>query len=188
MKSVFFLFGLAFAEKNPLMKNAEEANNFLRLKRSPGWLDATTGAPGSKTDATTQNYQDQQDAQNAQFIDQYSLTSVETWGELKEKMEKNEDVPEEKVDELESCASKCKWEDKKESYRRGDRSIEERKENQEKCYEKSGQKDQACFAEKIIPCPKCFRYIPQVSKSGGDIMKEMTGVSGIGDVLGLLAG
>ena len=182
MKSVFFLFGLAFATKNPLLQNAEEANNFLRLKRSPGWFDGTTLAPGQKkTEATTQDYKSQQEAQKEQFLTQYSLTSVESWGELKEKMEANGQVPEEKVDELEDCASKCKKQAAWDKMLPGDRTIEEKKENQEKCFEKTD--EQSCFAERLIPCPKCFRYIPLVSKSGTDIMKEMTGVSGIGDLL-----
>ena len=174
MKSAFIMFGLAVANENPLFKNVEEANNFLRIKRSTGWFDATTGAPGSKTDATTQDYHEQQEAQAEQFIKQYHLTSVESWDELKERLEANANIPKNKVDELENCVSSCNWENRKEFFRPGDRSIGEKKQNQENCYEKSDAKDESCFAEKLIPCPKCFRYIPtedvDLIKEGCDLL------------------
>merc|ERR1712004_58682 len=174
MKSIVFIFGLALA-KDPLQNN-KEANSVLRAKRSPsddcGFFGCatTTGSPKS--------YDEQQkDAADA-FITKYHLTSVESWEEMKDKFEENADVPEEAVDELESCVGKCWMEDKKEKIKPGDKSVEERKENQEKAFEKTG--DENSFLPRIVPCPKCFRYIPKEVADGIDI------IPGIGQLVDML--
>merc|ERR550532_2162950 len=108
MKSIVFIFGLAFAN-DPLQGN-KEANSVLRAKRSPsddcGFWGCTTAAPAPKS------YDEQQkDAADA-FITKYHLTSVESWEEMKDKFDENSFLP------------------------------------------------------KIVPCPKCFRYIPKEVAGG----------------------
>merc|ERR1712038_222783 len=145
-----------------IFKDADEANSVLRSKRGLSDYDYY-----DTTDAKTAK--ELQNEKINTLIDQCHLTSVESWGELKETMEakKRSQVPEEKVDELETCVSRCKRREKWLKFGPGDKSIEEKKQNQEEAYEKScnkGKCDESVFNEKLIPCPKCFRYIPDVDE------------------------
>merc|ERR1712038_2068484 len=165
-----FFAASVFAESD-IFADSTEANSVLRNKRFLGDILGTTAA------AEPKSYEEQKQETFNKFIDDYHLTSVEAWGELKEVMEgkKRADVPEEKVDELESCVSSCKRKEKWLKFGPGDKSIEEKKQNQEEAYEKScdnGKCDENVFNEKLIPCPKCFRYVPDV---GGDIIDDLTG-------------
>merc|ERR1712066_710093 len=152
-------FAVSIFAQNDIFENENEANSLLRSKR---FIFGTTDA---NQRATTQSPEEVKREKVDQFIETYHLTSVEAWGELKETMEKKNraDVPEEKVDELESCVSKCKRRERWLRFGPGDKSIMEQK--QEEAYEKSCEKgrcDESVF-KKLIPCPKCFRYVPAVS-------------------------
>merc|ERR1711879_624928 len=166
-----FFAASIFAEN--IFEDADEANSVLRAKR---FFFGTTDANGATAGATTASYEEIKRQKVESFIEQYHLTSVEAWGELKENMEAKSraKVPEEKVDELESCVSKCSRREKWLKFGPGDKSIEEKKQNQEEDYEKScdkGRCDESVF-KKLIPCPKCFRYVPAV---GGDLIGDVTG-------------
>merc|ERR1712066_812390 len=154
-------FAVSIFAQNDIFENENEANSLLRSKR---FIFGTTDANQRAATASPEEVKRQQ-VEN--FIETYHLTSVEAWGELKETMEKKErgDVPEEKIDELETCVSKCKRRERWLRLGPGDKSIMEQKQNQEEAYEKSCEKgrcDESVF-KKLIPCPKCFRYVPAVS-------------------------
>merc|ERR1711997_621265 len=158
-------FAASIFAKNPIFEDADEANSLLRSKR---FLFGTTDANGATAATGTQSYEEIQKQMVENFIETYHLTSVEAWSELKEVMEakSRNKVPEEKVDELESCVSSCARRERWLKFGPGDKSIEEKKQNQEEAYEKScdkGRCDEGVFKEKLIPCPKCFRYVPAVS-------------------------
>ena len=177
MKLLYLSFFAAsiFAKRTSIFEQANEANSVLRAKRaSRGFLDIF-GTTDANQVVTTQSYEEIQRQKVGAFIDEYHLTSVEAWHELKETMEKKgrSNVPEEKLDELENCITACKMDDGLGQLGAGDKSIEEQKENQEEAYEKSckkGRCDETVFT-KLIPCPKCFRYIPAV---GGDLIGDVT--------------
>merc|ERR1711997_797520 len=162
-------FAASIFAKNPIFEDADEANSLLRSKRFLGdLLSGTTDANGATAATGTQSYEEIQKQKVQGFIEQYHLTSVEAWGELKEVMEakSRNKVPEEKVDELESCISSCARRERWLKFGPGDKSIEEQKQNQEEAYEAScdkGRCDKSVFDKKLIPCPKCFRYVPAVS-------------------------
>merc|ERR1711879_576022 len=163
MKLLHLSFFAASIFAEDIFEDADEANSVLRAKR---FLFGTTDANGATTAAPT--YEEMQKQKVENFIETYHLTSVEAWSELKEFMESKSrnKVPEEKVDELESCVSSCSRREKWLKFGPGDKSIEEKKQNQEEAYEKScdkGRCDESVFNEKLIPCPKCFRYVPAVS-------------------------
>merc|ERR1711928_314870 len=172
-----FFAASIFAEN--IFEDADEANSVLRAKRFS--LFGTTDANGATHvgTTTTQSYEDIQKQKVENFIEDYHLTSVEAWGELKEVMEAKSraKVPEEKVYELESCVSSCARKERWLKFGPGDKSIEEQKQNQEEAYEAScdkGRCDKSVF-KKLIPCPKCFRYVPAV---GGDLIGD-----GLGQIL-----
>merc|ERR1712066_95054 len=163
-------FAVSIFAQNDIFENENEANSLLRSKR---FIFGTTDV---NQVATTQNPEEVKRQKVEDFIETYHLTSVEAWGELKETMEKKEraDVPEEKVDELETCVSKCKRRERWLRFGPGDKSIMEQKQNQEEAYEKSCEKgrcDESVF-KKLIPCPKCFRYVPAVS---GGVVDNLIG-------------
>merc|ERR1712038_873444 len=185
-----FFAASVFAESD-IFADSTEANSVLRNKRFLGDILGTTAA------AEPKSYEEQKQETFNKFIDDYHLTSVEAWGELKEVMEgkKRADVPEEKVDELESCVSSCKRKEKWLQFGPGDKSIEEQKENQEEKFEKctkKGEKKSKCdkaFDKKLIPCPKCFRYVPIVTTGfvdelTGGILKDLNPVDLLSGVIG----
>merc|ERR1712179_28590 len=163
MKSIFVIFGLAFAEIP--IENDKKANSVLRSRRAPKECGLFDFGCTDNTD-TNLSYDEQQKADAKQFMEDHSLNSIEAWEEMKDKFEENKDVPKEGVEELEKCIGKCKRRDTWLSWQAGDKSVEERKENQEKAYEKT--QDQASFEPRIVPCPKCFRYIPKEAAEGID--------------------
>merc|ERR1719461_1657256 len=176
----FFVVSIFAAENSNIFEDANEAKSLLRGKRFKFLDTLLGGTTDANQKATTQSYEEHKRQKVENFIETYHLTSVEAWGELKEIMEakKRSQVPEEKVDELESCVSSCKRREKWLKFGPGDKSIEEKKQNQEEAYEKScdkGRCDESVF-KKLIPCPKCFRYVPAV---GGDLISDLTG-----DILG----
>merc|ERR1711928_230559 len=142
-----FFAASIFAEN--IFEDADEANSVLRAKRFS--LFGTTDANGATHvgTTTTQSYEDIQKQKVENFIEDYHLTSVEAWGELKEVMEAKSraKVPEEKVYELESCVSSCARKERWLKFGPGDKSV----------------------FKKLIPCPKCFRYVPAV---GGDLIGD----------------
>merc|ERR1712014_351981 len=183
-------FAASIFAQNDIFENENEANSVLRRKRGIMDIFGTVGPTDANQRAVTASPEEVKRQQVENFIETYHLTSVEAWGELKETMEgkKRRDVPEEKVDELETCVSQCKRREKWLQFGPGDKSIEEQKQNQEEAYEKScdkGRCDDTVF-KKLIPCPKCFRYVPAV---GGDLIGDVTGKLlgslGAQDILGL---
>merc|ERR1711976_1005281 len=72
-----------------------------------GWL-----CPVPTTAARVVSPEEADAEQTDRFIQQYGLHSVKKWDEWKDELEENPDIPEEEVDELESCTSKCKWKDR----------------------------------------------------------------------------
>ena len=162
-------FTVSIFAQSDIFENENEANSVLRSKRGVWDILGTVGPTDANQRAVTASPEELQRQKVENFIETYHLTSVEAWEELKETMEKKSraDVPEEKVDELETCVSKCKRRERWLRFSRlpGDKSIMEQKQNQEEAYEKSCEKgrcDDSVF-KKLIPCPKCFRYIPAVS-------------------------
>ena len=90
-----------------------------------------------------------------------NLMSVESWGELKEKLENNGNVDSAIPEALEKCISPCAREDKREKWwSRNGNSCEERKEGQEKDFEQTGEKKFDKRFNPIISCPKCFQFVP----------------------------
>merc|ERR1712141_309917 len=179
MKLVLFFAGLAAAsqlDEHTLEKKIAESR--LRVKR--GWLDpvSTTGATTAGDSTTTagniggttactgwlcpvpttlprQVSQDELNIeQTDRFIAQYGLTSVNKWKEWKDELEENENIPEEEVDELERCTSKCKRTDRWNDLR--GKAHEEVLEANKKARE-NGQSD----IKDPIACKKCVRYIPK---------------------------
>jgi len=178
------IFAASVFAESDIFENPAEASSLLRPARSKRFLESLIGGT---TDAnnqyatSTQSYEEVQKQKVENFIETYHLTSVEAWGELKETMESKErkHVPEEKVDELESCVSSCKRRERWLRIGPGDKSIKEQKQNQEENYEqcmdkggRQGKCKETAFAKKLIPCPKCFRYVPAVS---GGLVDDIIG-------------
>merc|ERR1712168_515149 len=116
----------------------KEAESHLRVRRgwslfgttqSPnnggnGGTSATTAGDGATTQCTgwlcpvpttaarVVSKEELDAEQTDRFIQQYGLSSVKKWDEWKDELEENPDIPEEEIDELESCTSKCKWKDR----------------------------------------------------------------------------
>merc|ERR1712178_457072 len=90
-----------------------------------------------------------------------NLISVESWGELKERLENNANVNRKIPEALEKCISPCKREDWRENhFSSGKNSHEERKEYQEEQYEKTGLKKFDKNFNPVFACTKCYKYIP----------------------------
>merc|ERR1712014_245688 len=140
----------------------QQASQVLKQNRNKRNLLGSifgTGAPGT-TDATTigvtttKSPKEQQNEDTQAFIRENHLNSVEAWEEYKDKLEENTAIPEEEVDELERCCSKCWW---KNGFQKiYGRNHHELKELSERNFEETG---------KALPvpmaCPKCIRHIPK---------------------------
>ena len=97
-----------------------------------------------------------------------NLDSLEAWEEWKDGLEEM-DLPEQEVDNLESCVSKCWAKDKLLDF--VGRAFEETRET----YEEAVEKGMDLKSQRPIPCPQCCETIP---KALGDLEKNWPQISG----------
>merc|ERR1712110_570995 len=159
--SPFLFLGTVYA--GTIYIDEKSANEMLesRVKRqlclNPfGCGPATTAAPKSEEE----QQKEITDIYRQMTLDQH-LMSRESWGELKESLEANENVDPVIPEMLEKCVSPCQKEDRRENwYSRNGNSQEERKEHQEDMYEKTMDSKYDKRQNPIIVCPKCYQFVP----------------------------
>ena len=166
MKFIWVLFGFA-AAKN-VMINEKEANEVLdakisRQKRaSTGcWFPPCDGVTTAAVALSESQLEVQKIEVYKQLTLDHKLISVESWGELKERLENNANVDRKIPEQLEHCISPCKRENWREKvFSRNGNSHEEKKETQEKLYEETGSDEYDFNKNPVFACTKCYQYIP----------------------------
>merc|ERR1712110_816492 len=129
-----------------------------------GDLLATTAAPVAKQVCAQSPTPGKEVCFDPAVLEKNKITTVESWSELHEVMEKRGEethTQEDAVDELEQCVSKCKWKDKKWNGR-------SKHKEQMKEFEKGGVTN-----FKPVACVQCISKIP-VFPGKTDIMAQVS--------------